>query len=88
LLRFSAFYLTHGFEPRRPGVELPALPPSSFDLSDEVEAANYTASLLARLGFNRAAALQKLKVQAARMKIYYDRKVGVTDHRWEETWSN
>ena len=65
----------------------------SFDLGvqdplDFVDAANYSASELAKLGFNRAAALQKLKVQAARMKIYYDRKVGVTDHRWEETWSN
>jgi hypothetical protein len=81
---FSAFYLTHGFEPRLPGDELPALPPSAYDLSDEVEAANYTASELAKLGFNRAAALQKLKVQAARMKLYYDRKVGVSNHRWEE----
>jgi hypothetical protein len=81
---FSAFYLSHGLEPRLPGDELPVLPPSAFDPLDNVDAANYSASELAKLGFNRAAALQKLKVQAARMKIYYDRKVGVSDHRWEE----
>ena len=51
---FSAFYLTHGFEPRLPGDELPALPPSSFDLSDEVDAANYTASELAKLLFRNS----------------------------------
>ena len=81
---FSAYYLSHGFEPRLPADELPVLPPNFFDLTDSVDAANYSAQTLAKLGQNRAAALQKLKVQAIKMKFYYDRKVGVSDHVWKD----
>jgi hypothetical protein len=80
---FSAFYLTHGFEPRLPGDEWPSLPPGAYDLTDSVDAAAYSARQLEILGQNRAAALQRLRVQAARMKQNYDRKVGVLEHAYQ-----
>ena len=75
---FSAFYLSHGFEPRLPGDELPALPPGYYDPQDQGDIALMSCKELARLGQNRAAALQRLKAQAVRMKSYYDKKMGVT----------
>ena len=80
---YSAFYLSHGFEPRLPGDELLTLPPNYYDLSDSGDIALMSSRELARLGQNRAAALQRLKVQAIRMKTYYDRKVGVSESRWK-----
>jgi hypothetical protein len=76
---FSAFYLSHGFEPRLPGDEWPAVPPGYYDLNDSGDIALLSSRELARLGQNRAAALQRLKAQAIRMKTYYDKKVGVTE---------
>jgi hypothetical protein len=73
---FSAYYLSHGVEPRLPGDEIPIVPPGFYDLNDAGDVATLTERELARLGQNRAAALQRLKSQAARMKLYYDQKVG------------
>jgi len=69
---FSPFYLCHGFEPRLPGDALPMIPPSAFDVNNELDVAALTARELARLGQNRAAALQRLRLQAAHMKSRYD----------------
>jgi hypothetical protein len=80
---FSAFYLSHGFEPRLPCDELPELPPGYYDLSDSGDIALLSSKELGRLGQNRAAALQRLRLQAIRMKNYYDKKVGATDSRYE-----
>ena len=80
---FSAFYLSHGFEPRLPCDELPALPPGYYDLTDPGDIAFLSSNELARLGQNRAAALKRLQAQAIRMKMYYDKKVGATTSRWE-----
>lgn len=76
---FSAFYLSHGFEPRLPGDEIPTVPPGFYDLNDAGDVATLTERELARLGQNRAAALQRLKAQAVRMKEYYDEKVGTSE---------
>jgi hypothetical protein len=76
---FSAYYLSHGFEPRLPGDDIPALPPGYFDLKDYGDVALLSSKELARLGQNRAAALKRLKAQAIRMKKYYDQKLGVND---------
>ena len=73
---FSAHYLSHGVEPRLPGDEIPMVPPGFYDLNDLGDVATLTERELARLGQNRAAALQRLKSQAVRMKLYYDTKVG------------
>ena len=80
---FSAFYLSHGFEPRLPCDAIPALPPGYYDLTDSGDIAFLSSNELARLGQNRAAALQRLKAQSIRMKTYYDKKVGATETRWE-----
>ena len=80
---FSAFYLSHGFEPRLPGDELPALPPGYYDLTDTGDIALLSSKKLARLGQNRAAALQRLKAQAIRMKQNYDKKVGVSEVKFQ-----
>jgi hypothetical protein len=69
---FSLFYLCHGFEARLPGDDLPVLPPNAYDLNNELDVAELTARELTRLGQNRAAALQRLRIQAAAMKARYD----------------
>jgi hypothetical protein len=79
---FSPFYLCHGVDPVLPGDELPPLPPRAFDLNDELDAAVYTERELAKLGQNRAAAMQRLKVQAAEMKRRYDLVNGVGAERY------
>jgi hypothetical protein len=80
---FSPFYLSHGVEPRLPGDEIPAVPPGHYDLNDEGDVAQLSSNELAKLGQNRAAALQRLKVQALRMKKYYDEKVGASIPSWQ-----
>jgi hypothetical protein len=79
---YSPFYLVHGCLPRLPGDELPNLPPHSYSVLDSSDAAILTAKELASLGQARAAALQRLKTQAIRMKERYDVQVGVEDHQF------
>ena len=80
---FSPFYLRHGLEARLPGDAIPVVPPGYYDLNDAGDVATLTAKELSNLGQRRAAALQRLKIQAARMKIQYDTKVGVSDFRFQ-----
>jgi hypothetical protein len=80
---FSPFYLSHGFEPRLPGDDLPVLPPNAFDLSDDIQAAAYSERELLKLGQSRAAALQRLKAQALSMKKRYDSKLTSTLTKFE-----
>lgn len=75
---YSPFYLSHGLEARLPGDEIPPVPPGYFDLTDEGDVAAFSSQELASLGQNRAAALQRLKSQAVRMKQQYDQRVGVS----------
>lgn len=79
---FSPFYLSHGIEARLPGDDIPAVPPGYYDLNDAGDVATLSARELSSLGQHRAAALQRLKVQAARMKRQYDNKVGVSDFQF------
>ena len=80
---FSPFYLAHGLEPRLPGDDIPAIPPGSFDFNDELDVSIYTEQELARLGQNRAAALQRLQAQALAMKQRYDAELDVSAHSFE-----
>jgi hypothetical protein len=75
---FSPFYLAHGVEPRIPEDQVPEIPPRIYDLNNNLQdVAGLSAEELASLGQNRAAALQRLKAQAIRMKSYYDERLGV-----------
>ena len=80
---FSPFYLAHGIEPRIPGDEVPMIPPRAYDLGNPEDVALRSSQELALLGQNRAAALQRLKSQATRMKLYYDEKLGVKESSFE-----
>jgi hypothetical protein len=80
---FSPFYLAHGVEPRIPGDQVPEIPPRLYDLNNLQDVAGLSAEELASLGQNRAAALQRLKAQAIRMKSYYDERLGVKDPNFQ-----
>ena len=80
---YSPFFLAHGLEARIPGDEIPRIPPGGYDIHDEGDVAAWSAQELAALGQHRAAALQRLKAQAIRMKKQYDNKVGVSDFKFE-----
>ena len=79
---FSPFDLVHGCHPRLTDQELPQFPPGSFDLSKPTDVASVTATELAHLNQNRAAALYRLQAQASRMKVRYDTANNATNPRF------
>ena len=80
---FSPFYLSHGIEARLPADVIPPVPPGSYDLNNEGDVAILSSQELAALGQNRAAALMRLRAQAARMKQRYDKQVGIIESSFQ-----